>query len=129
MDEQTLRLLNVEIAEGFEALSSLAVGSDEYKTAVESLVKLIDRQTEMEKNIVENENKVNAQKKENDLKRKQLRDETVDRWIKNGLTAFSICSGLALAVWGTRASFEFEKTGSITTIIGRKFISELIRKR
>lgn len=128
MNEQTLSLLNAEIEDEFERLSGLAVGSDEYKVTVEGLTKLVDRQIEMEKFIIEHEDKVNNQEKENDLKRKQMRNENVDRIVKNVFTGVSVVGGIVLTVWGTYKSFEFEKEGSITTIMGRGFINRLLHK-
>lgn len=128
MNEQTLSLLNAEIEDEFERLSSIDVGSDEYKVAVEGLTKLVDRQIEMEKFIIEHEDKVNNQEKENDLKRKQMRNENVDRIVKNVFTGVSVVGGIVLTVWGTYKSFEFEKEGSITTIMGRGFINRLLHK-
>lgn len=128
MNEQTLSLLNAEIEDEFERLGSLEVGSDEYKVAVEGLTKLVDRQIEMEKFIIEHEDKVNNQEKENDLKRKQMKNENVDRIVKNVFTGVSVVGGIVLTVWGTYKSFEFEKEGSITTIMGRGFINRLLHK-
>ena len=128
MNEQTLSLLNAEIEDEFERLGSLEVGSDKYKVAVEGLTKLVDRQIEMEKFIIEHEDKVNNQEKENDLKRKQMRNENVDRIVKNVFTGVSVVGGIVLTVWGTYKSFEFEKEGSITTIMGRGFINRLLHK-
>lgn len=128
MNEQTLSLLNAEIEDEFERLAGLTVGSDEYKVAVEGLTKLVDRQIEMEKFIIEHEDKVNNQEKENDLKRKQMRNENVDRIVKNVFTGVSVVGGIVLTVWGTYKSFEFEKEGSITTIMGRGFINRLLHK-
>ena len=128
MNEQTLSLLNAEIEDEFERLSSIDVGSEKYKVAVDGLTKLVDRQIEMEKFIIEHEDKVNNQEKENDLKRKQMRNENADRIVKNVLTAISVGGGFALTVWGTYKSFKFEETGSITTIMGRGFINRLLHK-
>lgn len=63
-----------------------------------------------------------------ELKKKQIRDERIDKIVKNVLTGVSIVSGCALTVWGTKKSFEFENTGTITTIMGRGFINKLLHK-
>ena len=129
MEGTTLYLLNCEINDELERLSGLELGGDQYKIAVDGVTKLVDRQIEMEKIIVENENKKEARNDENEFKRKQMRDENIDRVVKNLLTAVGICGGFALTVWGTYKSFEFEKEGSITTIMGRGFINKLLPKK
>lgn len=129
MNNETLRLLNCEITDELERLSTMELGSDQYKVTVDCVTKLVDRQIEMEKFIIENENKKESQEHEKELKRKQMRDENIDRAVKNVLTAVSICGGFALTVWGTYKSFKFEETGSITTIMGRGFINKLLPKK
>lgn len=125
MDEQTLSLLYDEIQNEFEELKNLEVGSDKHRTAIDGLTKLVDRKIEIEKSIIDNENKVEIQKKELELKEKAMKDERVDKYVKNGLTAASIVGGLGVTVWGTIKSIKFEETGTITTIMGRGFIQSI----
>ena len=129
MDEQTLSLLNDEIQNEFEGLKGLDIGSEQHRTAVDGLTKLVDREIEIEKFIIENENKLEAQKREHEFKEKQMRDERIDRYVKNGLTAVSVVGGFAITVWGTIKSIKFEETGNITTIMGRGFIQKLLPKK
>lgn len=143
MNEVTLSLLNDEIKDEFERLRDLEVGCEQYKVAVDGLSKLVDRQIEIEKFKIDNANKVKAQedelnlkreqienqKIENDLKREQMKKESRDQIVKNVLTGVSVIGGFALTVWGTRASFKFEETGTVTTIMGRGFINKLLPKK
>lgn len=127
MDIQTL--LSEEIASEFEDLKTFNRGTDEHRKAVDDLTKLVDRAIEMEKISIETEEKAKNREEENDLKFKQLEDERKDRIVKNILTGVTAVGGFGLTVWGTIKSIEFEKEGSITTIMGRGFINKLLPKK
>lgn len=133
-------LLESELKREIEEMADLEYGSDAYKASADGVAKLLDKYIAMDKMILDSQDKFDARdaeikfKKEqieadNEIKRKQIRDERIDRIVKNALTAASIFGGFALTVWGTRASFEFEKEGSITTIMGRGFINKLLPKK
>lgn len=111
-------LLNEEIQEEIVALKGTAIGSDEYRVTVDGLTKLCDRAIEIKK--VEEEQALKAQ---------QIRDEQRDRWIKNGLTAAGIIIPTGLTIWGTLVSINFEKEGTITTMMGRGFIQKMFPKK
>jgi hypothetical protein len=49
--------------------------------------------------------------------------------IQNGITVGSIVVSTVVTIWGTLASFKFEKEGTVTTILGRQFISKLLPKK
>lgn len=129
MDNETLMLLTEEVQRQFKEVKNVEIGSDKYKATIDGLTKLVDREIEMEKFIIENEGKIEAQNAENELKLKKMKDDKIDNLIKNSLTGFSIVSGLALTVWGTKKSIEFEKEGTFTTIMGRGFIQKLLPKK
>ena len=122
-------LLREEIETEFKDLAKIQVGTEEHKVAVDSVTKLVDRAIELEKVDIEKVEKAENRDLEYSLKTKEMDDERKDRWVKNGLTAVSVIGGFALTVWGTIKSIEFEKEGSITTIMGRGFIQKLIPKK
>lgn len=66
---------------------------------------------------------------EQKLKIHQIEEDRIDRWIKNGIAIAGIILPIGLTVWGTYKSFEFEKDGTITTIMGRGYINKLIPKK
>ena len=66
---------------------------------------------------------------ERKLKIKQMEEDRKDRLIKNGIAIAGILLPIGLSVWGTFKSFEFEKEGTITTIMGRGYINKLIPKK
>lgn len=122
-------LLNKEIEEEFNELNKIEVGSDIYKTTVEGLTKLCDRKIELEKMKSEQQLKREQLDIDTQMKAKQMEDEKKDRIVKNCLTGAGIGIPAVLTVWGTLKSINFEKTGTITTIMGRGFIQKLLPKK
>lgn len=125
----TEHLLDVEIEREFDKLDKLEVGTDQYRTAVDGLTKLLQEARERDKFAIEFDNQKETQKKEEALRTKQMKDEQIDRWVKNGLTAAGIIIPTIVTVWGTIKSIRFEETGTITTIMGRGFINKLLPKK
>ena len=112
-----------------EELKDMEVGSDEYKTTVDGVTKLTDRVIELEKLNIEKQDKAENRKNDQDLKLKQMEEDKKDRLIKNCLSAAGIILPLGLTVWGTYKTFEFEKEGTVTTMMGRGFINKLFPKK
>jgi hypothetical protein len=121
--------LHIEIDDEFEALAGLDVGSEQHKVTVDGLTKLLDRAIELEKLDIEHEDREKAQEKEHNLKLAQMEEEKKDRLIRNCLTAAGIIIPTIVTIWGTVKSMEFEKDGTITTIMGRGFVQKLLPKK
>lgn len=111
-------LLHEEIAEKFEKLNKMEAGTPEYDTAVNSVTKLMDRVIEMERLDNEIQDKSETQK-----------EEKKDRLIRNIISGAGVVLPIFVTIWGTKKSFEFEKEGTITTIMGRGFINKLLPKK
>lgn len=111
-------LLHDEIRQEFEKLKDKEMGTDDHKTAVDGLTKLMDRAIEIDKINIEHEHneKVRA-------------DENKDRIVRHVLTALGIAVPTATAIWGTLKSFKFEETGTITTIFGRGWLNKLLPRK
>jgi hypothetical protein len=119
-------LLEVEIEEKLNKISEMEPSTDEYKTAVDSVTKLLDRAIEMNK--IDNDRKERKDIREEDTK-SRLESEKVEKkkyFIDKVLTALSIGIPAVLTVWGTKKSLKFEETGTVTTIMGRGFINKLL---
>ena len=126
MDDKTLEMLDEEIQAGLECMSDIeGVNIQEYGDAVNNVTKLMDRQIEMKKLVIE-ETKLEHEK---EVESKKMKSENIDRWVKNGLGAIGTIGGIVLTVWGTKKTFQFEETGSITSSAGRKFIDRLFKKQ
>ena len=106
--------LHEEIVYEMGKLKDLEVGSDEHKKAVDDVSQLMDRAIEMEKLVADGDKTV---------------DDKKDRLIKNCINVATILIPTAVTIWGTLKSFEFEKEGTITTIMGRGFINKLLPKK
>ena len=118
-------LLNEEIKNEFEDLKKMELGSETYKTTVDGLTKLVDRAIELEKiDVEQNEAYENRQ-----VALSKIEDDRKDRWVRNILTGAGIIIPTAVTVWGTIKSINFEKEGTITTIMGRGFIQKLLPKK
>lgn len=111
-------LLYEEITNKFEELDRLKAGTPEYEHAVSSVTKLMDRAIEMEKLDNEVKDKSESQK-----------EEKKDRLIRNIISGATVVLPILVTIWGTKKSFEFEKEGTITTIMGRGFINKLLPKK
>ena len=126
MDEKKLY---DEINAEFEDLSKMALGTEEYKITIDGLTKLMDRAIDMKKFDTEYAERIENQKMDNCLRHKQMDEERKDRLIKNGISIAGIVIPSLITIWGTVKSMEFEKEGTITTIIGRGFINKLLPKK
>ena len=122
-------LLNEEIVSEIENLNKVPLGSEEHKIAADALAKLLDKSIEMDKLDLEYQDKAESREAANNLKLAEIEEEKKDRRVKNVLTGVSVIGGFALTVWGTIKSIEFEKNGTITTIMGRGFIQKLLPKK
>ena len=123
------RLLNDEIVSEIENLNKVPLGSEEHKIAADALAKLLDKSIEMDKLDLEYQDKADSREAANNLKRIEIEEEKKDRRVKNVLTGVSVIGGFAVTIWGAIKSLEFEKTGTITTIMGRGFIQKLLPKK
>ena len=110
-------LLNEEIEQLLNEMSTLKRDSKEYAAMEENLTKLIDRKLEIEKL------KASEIQAEN-----QMREDRKTRLYKNLIDIGLGVAPLLVTIWGAKASFKFEETGTITTAIGRKFMDKLIKK-
>ena len=122
-------MMHEEIQSELEELGKIKVGTEEYKVAVEGITKLTDRIIEMTKSDIEREEKIKDREIETHLKIQQMEDERKDRFIKNVIAVVGIAVPTAVTIWGTVKSIEFEKEGTITTIMGRGFIQKLLPKK
>ena len=70
-----------------------------------------------------------SSKFEEELKKKQMEEDRLHRIITTGITVAGIVIPSVITIWGTIKSFEFEREGTITTIMGRGFINKLLPKK
>jgi hypothetical protein len=121
--------LREEILNEIEHLGTMALGSEEYKMTVDGVTKLMDKAIELEKINIESQDRIESRDIDVDLRTKQMKDEQTDRWIRNSITVAGILIPTFVTIWGTVKTIEFEKEGTITTIMGRGFINKLLPKK
>ena len=114
-----------EIEDELQALNEIEVGTDEYKSSVDGVTKLLDRAIEIEKH----EAQMKEREAERIAKNIQVAEEQKDRVVKNYISAGGVVLPLLVTIWGTLKSFKFEKDGTVTTIMGRGFINKLLPKK
>lgn len=122
-------LLRTEVEANLENMKDLELGSKEYESAVESTCKLVDRVISIDRNADDYDLKDKAREADIEVKNIQLEKDKRNQMIQNGITVGSIVVSTAVTIWGTLASFNFEKEGTVTTILGRQFISKLLPKK
>lgn len=122
-------LLEVEVEDKLNQLSDMDPGKEDYKLAVDSVTKLLDRMIEIDK--IDTEQKERKELRENEEKSKLESAKNDDRkyLIDKILVGCSIVIPAVLTVWGTNKSLKFEETGTVTTIMGRGFINKLLPKK
>ena len=103
----------------------MEIGTEKYKVTVDGLVKLIEKAIDIEK--IETE--VESTNADMAFKTKQMEDENKDRFVKNVIAVAGIIVPVGVTIWGTLVSFDFEKEGTVTTIMGRGFINKLLPKK
>ena len=106
-------LLRGEIEANLENMNELELGSKQYESAVDDDYDL----------------KNQARETEAELKNNQLVKDKRNQMIQNGIAVGSIVVSTAVTIWGTLASFKFEKEGTVTTILGRAFVGKLLPKK
>lgn len=128
----TTNLLHDEINDELVRLSDIEVGTDQYKSTVDGLTRLMDREIELKKLDLDAKDKYENRKraeKEYELKLIQAKEEKKSRIIKNIIDVAGIILPIGLTVWGTLKTFQFEEEGTITSVIGRGFINKLHPKK
>ena len=111
-------VLNDRIQDELAYLGGIDASSEEYTKAVDGVTKLLDRAIEFEKIDTEEAHKAET-----------VKDERKDRIAKNAISVAGIVVPLGVAIWGTVVSINFEKEGTVTTILGRGWINKLLPKK
>lgn len=122
-------LLEVEIEDKLDKLSDMDPEREGYKTAVDSVTKLLDRAIEMKKIDDERQERKNIREEEAKSKLESAKTEDKKYLVDKILAACGIIIPAVLTVWGTKKSLKFEETGTVTTIMGRGFINKLLPKK
>lgn len=120
-------ILQEEIKSEFEELKGMELGTDEYKSTVDGLTKLVDRAIKIEELNNDAQDKI-YKENELDLKQQQIEEERKDRKVRNSITVASIVIPTIVTIWGTLKTLKFEEVGTVTTNAGRNFMNRLFKK-
>lgn len=123
------RLLHEEIQNELKELAKMDVGSTEYKVAVDGIEKLMNLKMDRTKFEAECQDKAETRNMETELRLKQMDEDRKNRIWRIVFDATTAGIQTAVIIWGVKASFEFEKEGTITTIMGRGFLNKLLPKK
>lgn len=115
---ETRQLLDDRIQDELAYLAGIDASSEEYVKTVDGVTKLLDRAIELEKISIEDARKAET-----------IDDERKDRIVKNCISVAGIVVPIGVAIWGTVVSINFEKEGTITTLMGRGWINKLLPKK
>ena len=111
-------LLRSRIQKDLKVLDGLERGSESHKATVDEVTKLVDRVIEIEKLAIDSQDKTDSRD-----------EEKKDRLIRNIINVAGIIIPSAITIWGTLKTLEFEKEGTVTTMMGRGFIGKLLPKK
>lgn len=125
--EDLKKQLEGEFTGRLEQLGAADLGTEEYKSAMDSMTKMADRIIEIEKVEIDRELKVQHQADEWAIKEQQLKAEKKDRIVKYVLEGGKIVVTTAVGIWAFVASMNFEKEGTLTTQGGRKALDGLLK--
>lgn len=122
-------LLMEEISSEIKDLNMEAIGTDRHKTAVESIGTLVQKVIELDKNEKELYKATYIADSERYDSRDRLDYEKKQNRVNNFILIGTTLLTVGVTVWGTLKTFEFEKEGTVTTIMGRGFINKLLPKK
>ena len=122
-------LLIDEVQNQIVELNKMEVGSEQYKVAVDGVTRLIDRINDIRRLDIEREDRYDQREVELTIKLQEIEEDKKDRRARNRITIIGIAVPTAVTIWGTLKSFKFEETGTITTMMGRGFISKLLPRK
>ena len=123
------QLLQNEIKDELQGLSTLELGSDQYKVTTDGIAKLMDRAIEMDKLNSDLDERRENHNDDLNLKYRQVDAEIRDRKIKNVITVVISGVGTIVTIWGTLKTLKFEEVGTVTTIAGRNFINNIFKRK
>lgn len=98
-------LLSEEIEAEFEKLRAMELGTEEHRNAVHGLTQLINQKMELETKPV------------------QMVEEKRARLVTNSIAVVGIVVPAGITIWGALKSWEFEKEGTVTSMMGRMFMN------
>lgn len=123
------RLLGEEVESQIEEVHKISLGTDESKIAIDGVTKLADRSIELEKLRIQEEDLAEKRNMDYELRSEQIKKEHLRGMIDIGTKVLIGLGGLALSVWGTIYTTNFEREDNYTTSASRSWISGLFKPK
>lgn len=123
------RLLGEEVESQLEEVHKIGLGTDESKIAIDGVAKLADRSIELEKLRIQEEDLAEKRNMDYELRSEQIKKEHLRGMIDIGTKVLIGLGGLALSVWGTIYTTNFEREDNYTTSASRSWISGLFKPK
>lgn len=125
---ETKTLLRDEVNREIEELGRMPLGKEEYMATVDGTTKLADRLIELEKIEMEAEARERDREIDVDIKLKQIEDTNKDNRVKNWISIGGTILMATITVWGALKSWDFEREDSVSSTMGKGFMSRLLPK-
>lgn len=129
MNTKFNRLLDEELESQLEEVHKISLGTDESKIAIDGVAKLADRSIELEKLRIQEEDLAEKRNMDYELRSEQIKKEHLRGMIDIGTKVLIGLGGLALSVWGTIYTTNFEREDNYTTSASRSWISGLFKPK
>ena len=119
------RLFEEEISKEVGEISSMGLGSDEYKAAVDGATKMADRYIKLKEVDLEKQ-KIEIEARKMEVEEQRMEDERVDRRWKNGIAIGGTIIGAGITIIAYAWSFIYEEKGSILSKPGNKALDRAL---
>lgn len=129
MNYELKTLLQDEIRRVSQNMSKMDVGTDDYEKASASYRKLADELMEVERFEHEQMRRGEDQMIDTDLKLKQMKQDNKFQWLNIGLKVVGGIASGALGYYISVKYMDFEREGTMPSMVGKKFIMDLLPKK
>lgn len=111
-----------------DGLDGFNAGTEESKLAITEMANLMDRYIELKKAKQEAKAQAATRKDEEQFKRKQLRNDFIDKLIRSVVQLITWAGSLTAGILLLKAAITYEETGTISSPVGKKILTMLLPK-
>lgn len=122
-------LLNEEIINQLEEVGKMDLGNESAKLTIDGVTKLTEKSIELEKLRIQEEDLIEKRNMEYELRSEEIRKEHVRGMVDIGTKVLIGVAGLAISIWGTIYTTNFERDDNYTTSASRNWVSNLFKPK